>query len=108
MPRDMGPPTLVKTFEELRSYQPSPEEIARQDKVVEESLMKGRLIRGASVVSRVPVENTATGLVWDIFTRLPDVDRRKGKVFPRKAMLDLFVDWFRHSYKPGELFVQVD
>ena len=93
MPKNMGPAIRVDTWEELRTHQLAPQEITRSDKAVEDSLMKGQLNQVTAGWIKVPLNKTSTGLVWDMLTRLPDIDRRRGKVFPRITAMSLFVNW---------------
>jgi hypothetical protein len=83
----------LDSWEKLANHEISAEEDERTNNRIEEALMKGCLRKTYAYGVKVPLENIGAGLIWDMFTRLPDVDRRKGRVFRRTSMKQLFVRW---------------
>ena len=94
MPRAQIPAVHVDTLEELMSNQISESELSAQNHAIEDALVKGKvaLFRAEGVQRRV--EETPEGLILDIVSRLPDVDRQHGKVFGRRlSMTAVLMSW---------------
>ena len=88
MPRDeIKNPPVFKSLEELSAYDPPEEEIQKQNRALENALVKGQTKLYHSQGAVVRVEDTVEGHVLDVISRIPDVDRQKGKVFGRKVSL---------------------
>ena len=78
---------VFNTLEYLKAYDPPEEEIQRQNRVLENALVKGHTTLYHSQGELVRVEDTLEGHILDVISRLPDVDRQKGKIFGRKVSL---------------------
>jgi hypothetical protein len=93
VPRKSGPVIKANSLEEVVNHEPSAKDIQQANNDIERSLLKGQLVRSQMPGIRVPLESTRAGLIWDMLSRLPDVDRRRGQVFRRLSMKQLFLRW---------------
>jgi hypothetical protein len=94
MPKRMGPVHRFNSLAEATSYKRTPEEIEATDRDVEDSLLKGRVTLYRSHGGKLPLEKTTPSLLLEIVSRLPDLDKQKGKVLQgNPPLLMVLLDW---------------
>lgn len=94
MPRTNIPVVKFDTLDQLANYQPSSADLRAQHSAVEDALEKGKTDLLRSQGAQQKVEETPEGLILDIVSRLPDVDRQPGKIFGKRlTMTAVLLTW---------------
>lgn len=84
-PRVKTSPIRLETLDEWLTHTPSEAEMRTTKKAIEDALEKGKTVLLRDIQGTPSkVEETPEGLILDIVSRLPDVDRQQGKVFGRR------------------------